>query len=176
MRAAADHLLDLGHRRVGLVLGPPIRTTRERRLGLEEAYVERGLERTYTVLEGHFTAEHGERATAILLSAPVLPTAIVAGSNQLFIGVMRELRRRALRIGLDVSLISCDEIPVTELLDPPIAVVRRDTREIGRRAAELLVTRIRDGGPPETAVLATTFIPRPSCIALSGERATFARD
>jgi LacI family transcriptional regulator len=166
MRAAVEHLLDLGHRRIGLILGQPMRPSRERRAGLEEAFAARSLPATYVVVEGLLAAEHGRNATRQLLDAAEPPTAIVAGGNQLLVGTLEELLARDLRVGTDISLVSCDAIDVTELFTPPIAVVRRDNREIGRQAASLLLERVGDEDPgARTVVLPTTFEPRPSCAA-----------
>jgi LacI family transcriptional regulator, galactose operon repressor len=164
MRDAVAHLLDLGHRRIGLIIGQPaIRPSRERRAGLEEAFAARDLPATYVVVEGMLAAEHGRNATRQLLDAAEPPTAIVAGGNQLLIGTLEELQARGVAIGRDVSLVSCDAIDVTELFSPPIAVVRRDNREIGRQAAALLLERLGEVDPgPRTVVLPTEFHARPS--------------
>lgn len=163
MRAATDHLLDLGHREIGLILGQPLRFSRERREGLREAYAARDLAPDYTVLEGRLGREHGREATRRLLDAERPPTAIIAGGNQLVIGTLEELRARGLTVGRDVSLVSCDAISVTELFEPPIAVIRRDNAEIGRRAAQLLLEDLGDTPRPRTVVLPTEFVARPSC-------------
>jgi LacI family transcriptional regulator len=167
MAAAGTHLLDLGHRSIGLIVGRPLRFTRERHHGLARAYAQRGLKPTYRMLEGHLDAEHGQRAAAELLDGGAEPiTAIIAGGNQLLAGVLAEFQRRGIEPGREVSLVSCDEIPLTELFQPPIAVVRRDTREFGRRAAELLLEALEDD-TRRTVVLPTEFVPRPSCTPLA---------
>jgi LacI family transcriptional regulator len=165
MRDAVGHLLDLGHRRIGLILGQStIRPSRERRAGAEEAFNDRKLRVSYTAVEGMLAPDHGRNATRQLLSAAEPPTAIVAGSNQLLIGALEEILARDLTVGQDISLISCDAIDVTELFRPPIAVVRRDNREIGRQAAGLLLERLADVDPgARTVILPTTFTPRASC-------------
>jgi LacI family transcriptional regulator len=163
MKQAVDHLLDLGHRDIGLILGQPLRFTRERRIGLQEAYEARGLPATYTIVEGRLGPEHGREATRGLLESPSPPTALVAGGNQLVIGALEELRDRGLRIGSDVSLVSCDTVSVTELHDPPIAVVRRDNVDLGRRAAQLLLQHLASERETQQVVLPTEFLPRPSC-------------
>jgi LacI family transcriptional regulator len=165
MRDAVGHLLDLGHRRIGLILGQSnIRPSRERRAGAEEAFNDRKLPVSYTAVEGMLAPDHGRNATRQLLSAAEPPTAIVAGSNQLLIGALEEILARDLTVGQDISLISCDAIDVTELFRPPIAVVRRDNREIGRQAAALLLERLADVDPgARTVILPTTFTPRASC-------------
>lgn len=163
MREAVGHLLDLGHRRIALVLGQAFRPTAERRRGLEDAYKERDLPPTFEVVEGHYSEQHGMEATERILAGAEPPTAIVAGSNQLLTGTLRVLKRHGLAIGHDISLASCDEISLTELHDPPIAVVHRDNAEIGRRAASLLLERLRGEDEPATVTLPTHFEPRASC-------------
>lgn len=164
MREAAGHLLDLGHRRTALIVSWPLRFSRERRNGLHEAYTERGLEPSCVVLEDRVNAAQAQRATAELLDAAEPPTAIIAGSNQLVIGVLREFRRRKLTPGDEVSLVTCDEIPLLEFVEPAVAVVRRDSRQLGVAAAELLLKQLDDDQhPPETVMLPTEFVAARSC-------------
>lgn len=163
LSAAGRHLLDLGHRRIALVAGQRVRPTVERRRGLEDAFRSRGLEPDFKVMEGMFAVEHGEQAARELLDSKKPPTAIIAGGNQILVGMLREISRRGLRVGKDVSVVSCDETPVTELFSPPIAVVRRDNVEIGRVAAELLIARMKGDDEPSEVLLPTEFVPRASC-------------
>lgn len=164
MRDAIGHLLDLGHRRIGLIVGQPLRFSRERRYGLEDAYRERGLEETFAVLEGKLSPEHGRTATRELLAAPQPPTAIVTGGNQILLGALEEIHDRNLELGSQLSLVNCDTVPLTELHQPAIAVVRRDTREIGRRAGVVLMRQLSDeDAEPETVLLPTEFVARASC-------------
>lgn len=91
------------------------------------------------------------------------PTAIIAGGNQLLIGVLRVLRECGLRVARDVSLVACDDVLLSELYEPPIATIDRDTVGLGRVAAELLLGRLMAGDGPRTEVLPTSFTPRASC-------------
>jgi len=163
MRAAAGHLLDLGHRRIDLIAGRPLRYTREREAGLRDAYEDRRLEPTYRMFEGRLEAAHGQDATRTLLDASEPPTAIIAGGNQLLGGVLTELARREIEVGKEMSLVSCDAIALTEFFSPPIAVIRRDTRELGRRAAELLLQHLSGDETTQQVILPTEFVVRPSC-------------
>lgn len=163
MLEAVSHLLELGHRRIGLILGQRFRPTIERRAGLEGAYRERNLAPTFDVLEGHYDEEHGLAATERVLAGEDPPTAVIAGSNQLLTGALRAIKRRGLRVGRDISLASCDEVSLTELYDPPIAVVHRDNAEMGRRSAQLLLERLDGEAEPNVVTLPTWFEPRPSC-------------
>lgn len=165
MGAAADYLLDLGHRRVGLIVGPPVRPSAERRRALEAAFADRGLPADgLLVEEGSFSIGFAAEATVRLLQASPPPTAIVAGGNQLVVGALRALRDLGLEVGRDVSLVSCDDTPVTDLLRPGLAVVRRDNAAMGAAAAQLLLQRL-DGADARTITLPTEFIARASCAA-----------
>lgn len=164
MAAAVDYLLDLGHRRIALVSWPlDLRPGRERLAGLQEAFARRGLPDTAIQVLGPFTAAEGERATTELLDRAEPPTALIAGTNQLFVGCMRALTKRGLRPGADLSLVTCDDIPLAELFTPSIATITRDNIAIGRTAAELLLHRLNGRTDPETATLPTTFVPGASC-------------
>jgi LacI family transcriptional regulator len=164
MAAAAGHLLDLGHRRIGLLSWPlELRPGRERLAGLRQAYAERGLPDTSITITGLLTPEQARAATEQLLDEVEPPTALIAGANQLLIGCLRALITRGLRPGTDLALLTCDDIPLAELYNPPLAVIARDNVGTGRAAAELLLHRLNGSEEPETVTLSTTFIPRASC-------------
>lgn len=163
MREAIRHLLDLGHRRIALISGQPMRPVHERRAALEECFEERGLPRTYAILEERFSVEHGARATEALLAEEEPPTAIVAGGNQIMLGCLRVLRARGIVLGRDISFVGCDDVAIAELYEPPIAVVSRDTAEMGAAAAGLLLSVLRNEERPAEIVLPTRFVERPSC-------------
>jgi LacI family transcriptional regulator len=160
---AAAHLIGLGHRSIALVNGDlKVRPSRERASALRRACRAAGV--TAVVRNGSFDAEHGHRATGALLDAAAPPTAVIAGSNQILVGVLRAVRERGLAVPTDVSLVTCDDIALTEFLDPALATIRRDTRGMGRASAELLLDLI-DGGAPRTQTLETSFAAKESCAA-----------
>jgi LacI family transcriptional regulator len=163
MKAVGLHLLELGHRRIGLIAGAAVRPALERRAGLEEAFAAYGLPATYTADEGVFSVEHGASAMRRLLDRPEPPTAVIAGGNQLMLGALRVVAERRLTLGRELSFVGCDDVAVTDLFQPPVAVVRRDNYAMGRTAAELLLARLRDGASPTDVVLPTEFVARPSC-------------
>jgi LacI family transcriptional regulator len=163
MRAAVDHLLDLGHRRIVLITGGlDLWPVRERIAGVTEAVKARGVPDDTISLVGSLSAEHGERSTEQVLAMDPRPTAIIAGGNQVLAGCIRSLHRHGIRIPDDISLVTCDEVDLSELHTPPIASIARDTLRLGNIAAELLLERI-NGGEPRTMLLPTTFNARPSC-------------
>lgn len=163
MRAAVEHLLDLGHRRIALV-GPSLemRAGRERIGGMRDAIAARGIRDETTTRAGSLLVEHGDAATTDLFSLATPPTAIIAAGNQLLVGALRALARRGIRVGKDVAVVTCDEFPLMELHSPPIATIARDVVGMGRAAAQLLQERLRQPQGPVTIILPTTFYPRPS--------------
>lgn len=166
MTDAVDHLLDLGHRRIALVAGSlDIRPGHARLSAMRSAIAARGLEDESIHIAGTFTPEHGEAATHELLDLPDAPTAIIAGSNQVLVGCLTALMQRRLRVGADVSLVTCDDVPLVQLYQPPIASISRDSVQLGRTAAELLLHRLVDAEGPETVTLPTTYSPRASVAA-----------
>jgi LacI family transcriptional regulator len=162
MRIAVNNLLDLGHRRIALITGAlDLWPVRERIAGMAEAVAARDIKDETISLVGSLSAEHGEKSTKELLAMNPRPTAIVAGGNQVLAGCVRALVRHGVRIPEDMSLVTCDEVDLSELHSPPIASVARDTVLLGRTAAELLLERL-NGGEPRTVLLPTTYTARPS--------------
>jgi LacI family transcriptional regulator len=167
MRKAIRYLFDLGHRDVGLITGVDnVRPGRERARGFREAFAEHGRPLPEKWLrQGRLDAPYGYAQALEILSANPRPSALVAGGNQIFAGVLRAVRRLGLVIPRDLSIISCDDVDLTILTNPPVTVISRDLDEVGRAAAELLLRRIR--GPNEAErhchVLPTELIVRESC-------------
>ena len=165
MRQATEHLVEHGHERIALVTGPPqVRPTAQR----VEAF--RAVHRTYGltspqrfIRSGSFQPNFGEVATRDLLSMPCPPTALIAGGNLLLTGVLRAFRRLGLQPGQDLSLISCDDVPLSELHTPSITVINRDISELGRSGARLALEHLSDPDtPPRKIVLPTSLVLRES--------------
>lgn len=160
--AAVNRLVELGHKRIALVAGSPhVRPTRERINALEEA-VEANPGVVAQVRSGAFTETHGTAATRELLDGRRQPTAIIAGGNQILVGVLGELAARKLRIPGDVSVVTCDDVPLAKFFTPTLAMISRDPYEMGVVAARLLLDRL-GGGSPATVTLPTTFVAAGSC-------------
>lgn len=164
MRAAILHLVSLGHRRIALIGGSAdTHPARQREEAMRAVIAEQGDAVEGLYLPGSFSREHGREAMRRLLEAPDRPTAIVAGGNQLLIGALEVVGELGLRVGRDVALVTCDDVPLSTLYRPPIASISRDTVGLGATAAELLLARLGiEPGPPMTAVLSTTYTPRES--------------
>ena len=112
---------------------------------------------------GELSSETGYLAMRELLVMDDPPTAIISGSNQIFVGVVLAVREHGLRVPADISLVTCDDVDVTRLHEPPIDVIGRDAMEMGRAAAKLLLGRLDDPyGAPQQAIVPTTFVRRES--------------
>jgi LacI family transcriptional regulator, galactose operon repressor len=159
VRSAVDALLDLGHRRIAQITGPlDLWPIRERVAGMKDAVEARRIPDETLTIAGSLSSAHGYAATEQLLGNTPRPTAIIAGGNQVLMGCLRALSRHEVRIPADISLITCDNVALAELHVPPIAAIDRNTRELGRIAAELLLRRVGGSHVSETVTLATTFV------------------
>ncbi|MCL4744358.1 MAG: LacI family DNA-binding transcriptional regulator [Burkholderiaceae bacterium] len=167
MYAATRHLLDIGHRRIALITGSPqIAAARSRLAGFRNAYSRAKLPFDEAIaLSGGFSAAYGYEQAKLLLRDPNPPSAILAGGLSMLPGVLRAIDERGVRVPEQLSLIGIADAPLAEFLRPPIAAIRWDFVELGRLAAQLLLTRI-DGSADAAArrlVLPTEFISRESC-------------
>jgi LacI family transcriptional regulator len=164
-RAATEHLLRLGHRRVGLVTGTPGWVASDERIaGYRTALATAGVPFDEELLAGgDFKTATGRDAAAALLDLRDPPTAIFASNDNLAIGAMRAVLERGLRIPDDVSIVGFDDIELAASVFPRLTTVRQPLAELGRTAVSLL-NRLIDGQPTEALriELATRLVLRES--------------
>lgn len=144
-RQATQHLLDLGHRRIGMVTGPLTEDCSQDRLqGFEMCLQEAGLTpEPELIIEGNWLAPSGHDAFMQLAAAGDLPTAIFVQNDQMALGLLRAAREHGLRLPDDLSVIGVDDIPLVSYFDPPLTTIRQDFEQIGREATRLLIRAIR---------------------------------
>jgi LacI family transcriptional regulator, repressor for deo operon, udp, cdd, tsx, nupC, and nupG len=147
-RAMTAYLATLGHQRIGYVRGPIKNVLeRERFAGYRDALRAAGLRYDAAlVTSGDFTLESGEAAAETYLLAK-LPDAIFACNDEMAMGLIRGLCAAGVIVPRDVSVAGFDDIEFAEAYNPPITTVRQARREIGERAADLLLKLI-DGERP----------------------------
>jgi LacI family transcriptional regulator len=169
---ATRHLLELGHTKIAIIHGPTTTTPGVGRLrGYQTAMKAAGVPVSPEyVLEGDFRTESGYELAKRLISLPDPPTAIIGGNNLMTMGVFRCLRDMNVPVPDRVSLIGFDDFPLAAYLSPPLTVVDRPMSDMGRLAADLLLSRIekRETGPVQRVVLPTALKVRGSCRSLSG--------
>lgn len=164
--AATQHLLALGHRRVGIITGPDdILSARARldgyRAALEGAGV--GVDPALEV-RGDFHHETGFSGARHLLSLPQPPTAIFASSDLQALGAYDAVRRAGLRVGPDVSIVGFDDLPVASWASPPLTTVRQPLSDMAAMAARIVLEGVETVLPGEMrrAELATALVERES--------------
>jgi DNA-binding LacI/PurR family transcriptional regulator len=173
-RAAAQHLVDLGHRRIGIVSGErhgpydvlvePLtasehHVSRERMLGWTDALSAAGVEPLVT--RQALTPEDGAyRAAQVLLDLDEPPTAILCFSDVMAYWVVRAAEDRGLSVPGELSVVGFDDNPLAQRMRPALTTVRQDVAAKGRAAAAALteaIEKVQAGGTPEpTQVLLPT--------------------
>jgi LacI family transcriptional regulator len=144
---AAGHLFDMGHQHVGFVNGPvTIKWCADRRQGVREAAVQRGLNPKRAILEvtvSALTAHEGEAIVDKLLRATPQPTALFCANDLLALGVLRQLAERGIAVPDDLALVGYDDVDFARVLSPPLTSIRQPAYDVGRTAAQLLIEEIR---------------------------------
>ena len=162
-RTAVAHLIAAGHRRIGF-LGdrPDVFTAAERLRGYRETLAQQGLaEELELIRHPQFRGVDAYETTCELLDGRNPPTALFAAQNLIAIGAVRAVH--ALGVQHEVALVSFDDIPLADAVDPGITVVAQDPYGLGREAAELLLARLDgDNRPSRRIVLPTELIERGS--------------
>ena len=151
---ATEHLLNLGHRRIGVISGSrtgSVYTTQEHRYrGYCDALMGAGITPDPgLVTYGQFTREGGERAMLELLAHTRRPTAVFCMSDEMAFGASVALRRQGLIAGVDISLIGIDGHPQAEVID--LTTVEQPVESMGRFAAESLLAVLGITRAPERA-------------------------
>jgi LacI family transcriptional regulator len=172
---AVDHLVALGHRHIAYLAGPQDTST-----GRERAAAFRQAARAHALPTGRgqvracaaYTESAGATAARALLAAGRTYTAILAGNDLIALGVLSELARAGLRCPADVSVIGFNDLPFVDKLTPPLTTVRLPLADMGRLAAQTLLTQIDKTRPNgrvaqsllgvELAVRGTTAAPSQS--------------
>lgn len=156
MRLAVEHLVGLGHRRIGHLAGPDTLSTGIlRRRGFEAAMKAAGLDPAAAAVAQGYSRAEGQAATAILLDTWPGLTAIASSNDLLALGAYLELKRRGLSCPRDVSVVGHNDMPLVDMVDPPLTTIRIAHAQMGRQAARHLLARFAD---PE-AEAAVTLMP-----------------
>jgi LacI family transcriptional regulator len=165
MRAAVNHLLKQGHRRIALIGGLDFfYPARQRLIGFKAAFAENDIPLDPALVRsvGMDTAV-AYTETLALLSSSAPPTALIAGGNLILVGILQALQERDIIVGQDLALIGCDDTALARLYKPAITVISRDLRLLGETAAYLL-TETMDQSGGKAITLPTQLIVRESSI------------
>lgn len=160
---ATQHLIGLGHERIGYIGGPPSSGCNQARLhGYRAALENVGITACPEFVRGgQFSYDVGRHCGGQLLDLPDRPTAIVGGSDTIALGIMEAARVRGLRIPDDLSVTGFDDTELATMASPPLTVIRQPLREMGRVALKT-VLQMAAGEPLDShhVELATELVVR----------------
>lgn len=146
-RIATQHLLSLGHTRIGMITGPMAEDcAQDRCLGYEQALNAAGITpEPSLILEGNWLPASGYEGFMQWQQREGV-TAVFAQNDQMALGVLRAARDLGLHIPSQLSVIGVDDIPLSPHFAPPLTTLRQDFAAIGREAARLLIRTVEEPG------------------------------
>jgi LacI family transcriptional regulator len=165
---AVRHLLELGHRRIGMITNAPLSYTsaQQRRSGYAAALEDQniGIE-SALIKEGNYTPASGYHAMMDLLRESPRPTAVFVASDVVAAGAILAAKRAGLRVPENLAVVGFDDIPMAEFLDPPLTTVRLPAFGLGWAASERLIRLIRGEGLAQNGIfLDTQLVVRESAV------------
>jgi DNA-binding LacI/PurR family transcriptional regulator len=150
--AALDHLVELGHERIGHVSGPHTLDPARRRAAGFRAHAERLGLGSLPVAGGEFTESGGSEAARRLLEANRDVTALYVSSLAQAVGALHAAAQLGRRVPEDLSVITYDDMPLAEYLRPPLTTIRMPLAELGAAAVDALVEQLLGGEPKDVVV------------------------
>ncbi|MFJ4222566.1 LacI family DNA-binding transcriptional regulator [Curtobacterium luteum] len=162
---AAQHLVDHGHRRLGVIGGDPaVSTMRGRAHGFRTAAARAGVDPApEAVLTGPLTVEHGQAAMQRLLVLPERPTAVFCANHELTIGAVIALNESGLTLGREMSVLGFDGRELAQVTVPKLTVIEQPTHELAVRAADRIRERLAErtaGATPPAPPVDVVVAPR----------------
>ncbi len=162
-----EHLLSLGHRRIGMIVeSDDVSTARDRRLGYEAALRAAGIPAdAELVARASVDPGGGYAGMRRLLSLDEPPTAVFTVNNLVALGAIEAVRSAGLEVPDDVALVCFDDIEYASRLYPFLTVMEQPAETFGTLSAQLLLERIENRAPerPRVVVLPAQFVVRRSC-------------
>ena len=145
VRECVQHLLSLGHQRIGIITGPQtLSNARERLQGYKEALKIAGIKiEPGLIREGDFRVESGHQGARELLDQPNPPTALFVSNNRMVLGALEAVEDLGLSCPRDVALAAFDDLPWALALRPQLTSIAQPMYAIGQEGVQLLLRRIR---------------------------------
>ncbi|MFN0084786.1 MAG: LacI family DNA-binding transcriptional regulator [Blastocatellia bacterium] len=167
-RMATEHLIKLGHRRIGHLRGPRVSVAEDRLEGYRRALANASIPYDEKLVRAcGFRESDGHTAMQAWLEEGHLPTAVFAINDPVAIGAMQALHKSRVKIPRDMALVGAGAIHYGDLLRVPLTTVNWDTQEMGRQAARLLLEMIDEkggkNGPRQPVIIKPELVVRESC-------------
>ena len=169
---ATRHLIQMGHKKLAMIVGPQHLTNAKDRLkGFKRAIREAKLQVSPEYIqETTFDKQGGYIKTLLLLRLIPRPTAIFAGNDMIALGALRAIREVGLRCPEDVSLMGFDDLDLAEATHPALSSVSQSGYQLGTTAAYILIERLHgDKSPSKHMILKTSLSLRNSVVAPTPE-------
>lgn len=164
---AVQYLLSLGHKKIAHITGSPDSFSGEARIqGYQKAMEQANLSipKGYLMNGGMFSIQEGREAMENLLKLSDRPTAVFVAGDQMAIGAIEVIKENGLAVPEDISIIGFDDIEMASYITPKLTTIKQDTDEIGKRAAQLLVSQIiKKKKEIRTEMIPIELIERESC-------------
>jgi DNA-binding LacI/PurR family transcriptional regulator len=167
---AVNHLIELGHKKIACISGSSpylgwTETEDDRFIGYKSVLTEQKLPyKSEWIQDGYFTIEGGYSAMKSILKAEERPTAVFVASDQMAHGAYKAIQEEGLTIPKDISVVSFDDIEMSQYVNPPLSTIKVHKEEMGRIAVKLLLQRMEGSiRLPLTSYLPTELIVRDSC-------------
>lgn len=164
-RAVAQYLIDIGHRRIGMIAGPLARNDRvaARIDGVRAALAANGLSLPDAAIqEAAYTISAGRTALNRLRAAAPELTALICGNDMLALGALFECQSQGLNVPRDLSITGFADLEISAEVFPPLTTVRVPAAEIGARAADYLLQVLAGGTPARATRLDAEIVVRGS--------------
>jgi LacI family transcriptional regulator len=163
---ASQHMLGLGHERIAFISGPLSTSTgRDRVAGFRKAMAAAGVEVDERLIHAiPFRGDSGGDAVSALLALPTPPTGLIVGNTAQVCSALRRIKQSPIDVPDDLSLVVFDDNPWTELVSPPLTVVRQPIDILALHSVELAVGRLKGAltEPPRRVRVNAEFLQRSS--------------
>jgi len=161
-REIAEHVIDLGHRTIAIIMGDPAHAASAQRLiGYHQAFEANGLPRLPELVEtGDFSFESGYEATKRLLSRKLRPTAILAQNDDMAVGAMSAARELGFDVPADLTVVGFDDSEIARVVWPRLTTVRQPVVEMAKTAADMLLRELAGEDPGGMVIHAHHLVER----------------
>jgi LacI family transcriptional regulator len=148
-REALEHLLALGHRDIGFIAGPQNLSSAVARKEAFKAVLRahKLTVRSEWIAVGDMRVEGGRAATASLLALNERPTAIIASNDLMAVGALQAAHEARIRVPKELSVVGFDDLPIVEMVHPPLSTIRHPRRDVAARAFECLCKAVKGEEP-----------------------------
>lgn len=168
MDEMAEHVINLGHRQIGAIIAETTTNdrSRDRLKGIQSAMARHKLpSECLSVEETPYSIESGAQAFQNLYKSEKRPTVVMCGNDVLAAGALNKAKELGLRVPDDISITGFDDIELARVVDPPLTTVHVPHREMGMKAAEMLVQWINTNTPQASHKLETYICKRATLAA-----------